>query len=215
MKTLRIAIDLDDERVPPEMNLASASPAVDRQLILGGSVLDGIESTISYVDGDPDAVEAILSESAVIETYEITGSNDGCFLYCRQELGASGTHLFDAFFEDTIVVVPPFECRADGTVRLTVVGAPDEVQRVFDAAPDDFSIDVIRIGDSVGGPVNELSVRQREAIDVAWEMGYYEVPRENGIEAVASELDCAVSTTSDLLRRAESRLVGNALDAPR
>jgi predicted DNA binding protein len=31
--------------------------------------------------------------------------------------------------------------------------------------------------------------------------------------AVAAELDCAVSTASDVLRRAESTLVTNAIDA--
>jgi predicted DNA binding protein len=43
-------------------------------------------------------------------------------------------------------------------------------------------------------------------------VGYYEVPRAGGIEAVADELDCAVSTASALVRRAESTLVAYVLD---
>jgi len=56
-----------------------------------------------------------------------------------------------------------------------------------------------------------VSSRQEDALRAAWELGYYEVPRRNGIEAVADELDCAVSTASELLRRAEAHAVGDVL----
>lgn len=215
MKSLRIAITLDDELAAPEGNLAAASPDVDRQLILGGSVLDGKESTISYVEGDPEAVGSILDASSAIDEYEVTPNEGGCFLYCRQELSEAGLGLFDAFFQETIVVVPPYELRSDGSIRVTVVGAPTEVQTVLEEFPDEVDVDVLRVGDTVGGPATELSPRQREAVAAAWDRGYYDVPRNGGIDAVADELDCAVSTASDLLRRAESRLVANALDVHR
>jgi predicted DNA binding protein len=57
-----------------------------------------------------------------------------------------------------------------------------------------------------------VSERQREALAAAWDAGYYAVPREGDIEAVAAELDCATSTASDLLRRAERQIVAASLD---
>ncbi|MFC3959914.1 helix-turn-helix domain-containing protein [Halovivax cerinus] len=215
MKSLRIAITPDQELVAAEGNMAVASSAVDRHLILGGAVLDGRETTISYVEGDPDAIESILDASTAVDEYDVTATDGGCFLYCRQALTESALTLFDAFFQETIVVVPPYECRSDGSIHMTVVGAPSEVQAVLQEFPDDVGVEVLRVGDTVGGAVTELSDRQREAVAAAWECGYYEVPRDDGIDAVADELDCAVSTASDLLRRAESRLVANALDVQR
>ncbi|WP_290819145.1 helix-turn-helix domain-containing protein [Halovivax sp.] len=215
MKSLRLAISLDEETVSPEQNLAYASTAIDRHLILGGGVYDGMETTISYVEGDPDAADEILREVPEIEEYELAPGEDGCFLYCRQALTDSAMTLFEAFHRDTVVVVPPYELRSDGTVRMDVVGTPEDLQAVIDGFPDGNSVDVVRVGDHAAGPIGELSARQREAVRTAWEVGYYEVPREGGIEAVAEALECAVSTASDLLRRAESRLVANALDAPR
>ncbi|AGB15998.1 putative DNA binding protein [Halovivax ruber XH-70] len=215
VKSLRIAIEPDPETVAPESNLAVAAPAIDRQLILGGFVHDSVESTISYVDGDPDAVAEILRESTGVETYEITRSTGGCYLYQQQGLTESALDLFEAFFRESIVVLTPYELRADGSIRMTVVGDGAKVQAVIEEFPDEVTVEIVRVGDSVGGPASELSARQREAVSVAWDCGYYEVPRETGIERVAAELDCAISTASDLIRRAESRLVANALDVRR
>ncbi|WP_247728718.1 helix-turn-helix domain-containing protein [Halovivax limisalsi] len=215
MKSLRIAIRPNAELMAPEGNLAVAATGVDRHLILGGSVLDGTETTISYVEGAAEDVEPILESAPTVDEYDITPTDGGCFVYCRQELSESALTLFDAFFQDTIVVVPPYECRSDGSIRMTVVGSPSEVQAVLEEFPDAVDVDVLRVGDTVGGPASELSERQREAVAVAWDCGYYDVPRDRGIEAVAADLDCAVSTASDLLRRAESRLVANALDVRR
>lgn len=47
---------------------------------------------------------------------------------------------------------------------------------------------------------------------MAWEVSYYQILREGGVEMVAGELECASSTASDLLRRAEQRVVAAVLD---
>ena len=215
MKSLRIAIQFDDETISPEHAVLCESPSVDRQLILGGHVSEGTETTISYVEGEPEAYETIFDADHAVEEYDIAEAGAGFFCYVRQRLGASGLTTFEAFQQETIVVVPPFELRPDGTMRCTVVGSPEDLQAVIDGVPDGMTVEVLRVGDHAGGPIGDLSTRQRDAIQVAWDRGYYEVPRSGGIEEVAGALDCAVSTASDLLRRAESRLVANALDEPR
>lgn len=215
MKSLRVALAFDEETITPEHRYLCESTTVERQYILGGHVRDGSETTISYVEGDPDGYEAMLTEERDVERLDVAPGEGGFFLYVRQELGEQGVTVFEAFQQETVVVVPPFELRSDGTLRMTIVGAPEDLQAVLDGFPDRISVDVVRVGDHAAGPIGELSARQREAVRVAWELGYYEVPREAGIEAVATALECAVSTASDLLRRAESRFVANALDAPR
>lgn len=73
---------------------------------------------------------------------------------------------------------------------------------------------MLAVGPYDRGVGRTLTDRQREAVTAAWSAGYYEVPREAGIDEVAGRLDCAVSTASDLLRRAELRMVANTLDRP-
>jgi len=60
-------------------------------------------------------------------------------------------------------------------------------------------------------PLDELTERQREVIEIAFEMGYYEVPREVSADDIASELDIDPSTVTEHLQRAERNLLGNLL----
>lgn len=85
----------------------------------------------------------------------------------------------------------------------------------LDEIPEGVTIDVTYVGEFAASVGDRLSRRQREAVAAAWDVGYYEVPREADVDAVAAELDCALSTASELLRRAESRLVADALDRSR
>jgi hypothetical protein len=60
-------------------------------------------------------------------------------------------------------------------------------------------------------PLDELTDRQREIIQTAYDMGYYEVPREATTEAVASEIDVDPSTVAEHLQRAERNLLSHHL----
>lgn len=62
-------------------------------------------------------------------------------------------------------------------------------------------------------PINEraghgLTTEQREALTVAHEMGYFDVPRNATLGDVADELGVAPPSLSERLRRAQSHLVG-------
>lgn len=56
-----------------------------------------------------------------------------------------------------------------------------------------------------------LTEKQHEALITAWEMGYFEEPRETTLEAVAAELDITRQSLSQRLRRAEHALVANTI----
>ena len=63
-------------------------------------------------------------------------------------------------------------------------------------------IKVIRLKPNAG-----LTQKQFEAVRTAYAMGYFDFPRRAGIKDVAGKLGLSVSTTTELLRRAEKRLV--------
>lgn len=215
MKALRLSIHHSEETIHPMHRFVCESPAIEREIFLEGRVHEGVETAIVYVEGDPDAYAAGL-DAAGIEDYDLTpDGEDGCFVYVRQELDEASELLFDAFEQETLVIASPIEFEPDRTMRLTVVGHSSDLQALLDALPESVDVDVLSIGEYSSAVGTALSDRQREAMTVAWEVGYYEIPREAGIEVVADELDAAVSTTSDLLRRGESRLVAAALDERR
>ena len=70
-----------------------------------------------------------------------------------------------------------------------------------------------KLGAYDGGdrPLDELTDRQREALRTAYDMGYYEVPREATTEDVAAEFGVDSSTVAEHLQRAERNLLGHHL----
>lgn len=56
-------------------------------------------------------------------------------------------------------------------------------------------------------PGDGLTDRQREALRTAYETGYFEIPRQTSLEAIANELDVSASAVSERLRRAQTQLI--------
>lgn len=94
-------------------------------------------------------------------------------------------------------------------------------QTLREKLPDGVSLTVRRIG----GPERwlhdrrprfrrgvDLPYEQREAVETAWQMGYYAHPRDATMEDIAAELGLAVTTLRYRLRRAEAWATATALD---
>lgn len=66
-------------------------------------------------------------------------------------------------------------------------------------------------GDEDGTRSSDLTDRQREALQLAHEMGYYDVPRAATLAEVAAEIGVSHQAVSERLRRAEDKLASNHL----
>ncbi len=209
---MQIAMRFSPSGTPSLLEAFFQSSDLHQEVILGGQTADGIETISSYVFGTPEAYETLMAGRNDVLDLEITPAEDGFFTYLRRELGPDGLSLLDALSQRTVVVIPPIEVGPDRTVRMTLVGHPDDLRVVLAQTPEGISVDVRSVSDGISATPTRLSDRQREALQAAWELGYYEIPRRNGIKAVAAELDCVVSTASELLRRGESRLVSQSLN---
>ena len=99
-------------------------------------------------------------------------------------------------------------------VSVSVVGSQEalgsEVANLRSAGAD---VVLRRLGD-YSGPTNvldSLTDRQREVLETAREVGYYEVPRRATVDTIADCLDIGASTVCEHLQRAERHLVEAAL----
>ncbi|WP_253739074.1 helix-turn-helix domain-containing protein [Halohasta salina] len=54
---------------------------------------------------------------------------------------------------------------------------------------------------------NGLTDRQHEALRIAYELGYFDIPRRASLEDIATELDISPSSVSERLRRAQTQLI--------
>ena len=99
-------------------------------------------------------------------------------------------------------------------MSISLFGTDDELRTAVREVPDPVDVEVVRVGrlDSAAPAAGTgLTDRQRAAVDVALELGYYDVLRTASHEDVADALDCAPSTAAEHLRKAESRLLCEAL----
>jgi len=102
----------------------------------------------------------------------------------------------------------------DRGATMSLVGPHDVISgqiREYERAG--VSPDLQRIGGYEGpdSPLDGLTARQREVIETAWEMGYYEVPRDVSADDIASEMGLDSSTVNEHLQRAERNLLGQIL----
>lgn len=77
-----------------------------------------------------------------------------------------------------------------------------------------FSFDLARLHEmsyAQTGSQFGLTPKQHEALVTAWQMGFFDLPRETSMAAVAEVLDITPQSLSDRLRRAQNTLIGDAL----
>ncbi len=213
MHTARVALHVPEPALHPMHALVCESPVISREVVLEHDVWDDLTALLLHADGDRDAYEQRLAALPQVEQWTTEADdNGGFYVYVRTALRDREAGYREALDRDSVLVVPPVELREDQTVRQTMVGESDELTAALEALPASIEVEVLRTGTYSRDDGPALSDRQREALQAAWAAGYYALPRGGGTGEVADRLDCATSTASDLLRRAERRLVADALD---
>lgn len=79
-----------------------------------------------------------------------------------------------------------------------------------------FSFDLVRLHKmsyAKTGSRFGLTPKQHDALVTAWQMGFFKLPRETSMAAVAEELGITPQAISDRLRRAQHTLIGDTLRA--
>lgn len=97
---------------------------------------------------------------------------------------------------------------------MSLVGSHDAISgQISEYEEAGVSPALQRIGGYKGPdyPLDGLTARQREVIETAWEMGYYEVPKDVSADEIAAEMDLDSSTVNEHLQRAERNLLGQFL----
>lgn len=216
VKYLRLTLSHSEDTVHPMHRFANESDAVDDYRMLHWNATgEGTNALLFHVEGDRDVYESALEDAPSAANYAITAVDDRSFyVHVEDATASTGEKLVEALSQDGVVVASPLEYLAGGRVQFTLVGESAALRRAVDEIPDSIGVELERAGEYDGRAVSSgvLSDRQREALSVAVEVGYYEVPREGSVEDVAERLGCSTGTASEHLRKAESKLVLQAVD---
>ncbi|MFB6104209.1 MAG: helix-turn-helix domain-containing protein [Halobacteriaceae archaeon] len=104
-------------------------------------------------------------------------------------------------------------------IDLSVVGSDAEIGDSVAAIDDaDVSPSLRRLTDFEGTPEDvgdRLTDRQREIVETAYGLGYYEIPRAATTDEVADAVGVTPSTVAEHLQRAERNLISHIVASPR
>lgn len=219
MKRIRITVRPDPDRSPPFLAYLLDSPDVVEARAVDWNRGATETSTHLYaIDGDGETFVDLAAETSGVESVTHTAT-DSAVSYAILELRDEDVPIFGgsarAIDRAGLVVRRPLIYR-DGQITGHIVGDPDILQATIDETPTavDVRIDEIRqFPGRRAEPTSALSERQREALETALELGYYDTPRNATHEDVAAELGCAPNTASQHLQKGEAKLVRAGLDA--
>lgn len=217
MRRVRVTFDAGGREVEihPMYDLLANAGFVERATAMHWTATDEAQAFLHYVEGDVDAFRsATAGMPAVLDVEVVPVREDAFYAFVRGESTDPLQELFAAVEGTTAIPIPPVEYLPDGTVSFTILGPAGEIRAVIERVPDPIEVQVEEVGGMEATPgLGDalLSDRQREAIEAALALGYYEVPREASHEEVADELGCAPSTAAEHLRKAEAKVLRSVL----
>jgi hypothetical protein len=216
MKHVRVRITArgHEREIHPMYGVLTRSSFVDSATAIQWNYTGEALGILHFVEGEADAFEAAVREIPEVLGYELLRVEAGAFYaYVGDATTESLRDLFDRVTHEGLVV-PPMVYHEDGTVSFSMFGPDAEIQAAIEAVPHPVEVTfeaVSGLAATVTAAGTRLSDRQREALDVALSLGYYEIPREGNHEDVAEAMGCAASTAAEHLRKAEAKVVRSVM----
>ena len=198
----------DGEVHPVERRLAE-EPAVRRKAIHAAKeVLDGTIVLFTEIEGDLDRYEHLMDASPEIITYATSGE-DPAYAYVQVEGTPQTKDLLGFLQHRDFVVRMPIEYTAEGGRRITLVGREADFAEALSEPPDDIEVELVSTGEyrpDAEDLFADLTDRQRDVLETAIRLGYYENPRRATHEEIAAEVGVEPGTVGKHLRNVESRV---------
>jgi predicted DNA binding protein len=169
---------------------------------------DGTIAMLTEVRGDLDRYRDIMADSPEVHEYAVSGDGSG-YCYCRVEPSPLTERLMAHSEAGEFVVEYPVEVTDDGGHRVTMVGREEDFARAFSGFPDAVDVEVESTGPyhpDADRVFSSLTDRQREVLETAIRLGYYENPREATHEDVAAAVGVEPGTVGKHLRNVEARV---------
>lgn len=174
-----------------------------RVLAATANVATGV-ARMEILGEDPEAVCDEFEEYDSMTDLTVFEADPGM---CRVQVETTVPLLLTSMQDAGVPVEMPFEVQ-DGELALDVT-VPQQTLSALAETLDKFGIQytVERIQQEPDSDSSLLTERQQWLLDEAIERGYYDTPRRTTLVDLADELDIAKSTCSEILHRAEERIL--------
>ncbi|MDY6819184.1 MAG: helix-turn-helix domain-containing protein [Halobacteriales archaeon] len=193
------------------MGESCADQAFRRGTIHQFSILeDGTAVVLREVSGDLDCARRLLETHDTTLGYSVSGGSEGEGLaYVHADPPGWIAEVVKLPRRYELVVDFPLEGVGENAIRVTMISEDRAIlQQALADIPDEVDITIERIGaysEEMADLTAVLTSRQQEILDVATDLGYYDVPRQATHEDIAKETGLAASTVSEHMQKIEAR----------
>lgn len=210
MRYATVILHQDEESFHPIAHELDTEPSIQRRAIHSIKLLDdGTIAMLGEIEGDLDSYREIMRESRVVERFAVSGDESG-YVYSQVEASEQTREMLERRDEGDFIIDMPIEYTDDGGRKVTIIGKEESLlalSELFDVG--DTDIELVSMGPyspEAEGVFAHLTDRQREVLETALDMGYYENPRGTTLEDIADELDIDHGTVGRHIRAIESKV---------
>lgn len=216
MKHVRLRLTPDEETIHPLFSVVTGGESVTGARMVDWNVSDPDRPGLLFsIVGDQDGVRTELDSMETVADFEITPVSDRQFyLHVWPEATRVSRNLLEMYQREDLMLVHPVE-YTDDSAYVSIIGESEVLQRAVDQFSAGLGVSVKRVGGFHTTPetvVSRLSRRQQEAMEIGFELGYYQHPRKATHEDIADRMDCAPHTVTAHLQKAEAKIVAAVLE---
>jgi predicted DNA binding protein len=211
MRYVKVSLIPTEGDIDPVGEEIQQEPSLTREAILHINRLnDGTVVLLTQLRGDRDAILDILEGHRAVMSYNVSSLRDGLQAYIHAEPTHMAAALLGLTQEHEFVLDTPIEYGPEGGFRVALIGQEETVRRAIEDVPEGIRVELEQLSD-YDPELRELSSlltdRQREILNTAADLGYYEVPRRATHQDIADELDLSTTTVGEHLRKIEARML--------
>ncbi len=216
MRALTLLVDMRSSH--PDFRLFDEASGISRERVYHVNILEnGTTVMLGRLRGDLDRARQLIEDRLDVLGLSISGDGDeGGLVYIHTQPPSEIRRFLKLPREHEVFFDFPVEGTRDGKLRVVMVGETNEVlQEALEDIPAEINVTVERISPYLEHSTNvmpTLTDRQREVLDVALELGYYNVPRRATHHDIAELLGLTVGTVSEHLQKVEARVFGALFD---
>lgn len=174
---------------------------------------EGIRS-VPQIEVTSRLEEDRLDEFDCVESWELVSETEDSFQYIIEVKALEMPEGTAVDHDDLIGMCDP--TVVDRGLLLSLVGSQDTIRDVLRNFEEAGVVpELHRLGDYKGGDrtLETLTDRQLEVLQTAYDMGFYQIPREATMEDIATEVGIDDGTVAEHLQRAERNILSQQLTA--
>ena len=212
MKRASLVIDRDREDAHPLHRAVIDADGLSRAAVLQWDGRRETPVSLSWCDAPEPTVASVLDDLDLVQSYALSAGRDGTYAVVWQQSFRLDSAVMALVSDAAALPLAPVVFEADGSVAITLVGTHAALSELVAEFGDRLDYTVVELTEYDGpGRSAGLTERQRDALAAAVAVGFYDVPRTGTIADVAVRLDCAESTASELVRKAQATVVRAAV----